>query len=82
MAKPLMIQLADDTMIEDLKKKIGAKTKIDVVRQALALLRADVAKRERIKRWQKAAKIVGTSGLKSYVNFSPAIVSRNFRDLT
>jgi hypothetical protein len=52
MAKPLMIQLADDSMIEDLKKKIGAKTKIDVVRQALNLLKADVVRRERIKRWQ------------------------------
>ncbi len=63
MAKPLMIQLSDDSMIEELKLKTGAKTKIDVVRQALNLLKADVAKNERIKRWQKAAKVVGSSGL-------------------
>ena len=72
MAKPLMIQLADDSMIEELKKKMGAKTKIDVVRQALNLLKADVAKQERIKRWQKAARIVGSSGLS---------VMREFQDI-
>ena len=72
MAKPLMIQLADDSMIEDLKKKTGAKTKIDVVRQALNLLKADVVRRERIKRWQKAAKIVGSSGLEVLREFQYA----------
>ncbi len=72
MAKPLMIQAADDSMIEDLKKKIGAKTKIDVVRQGLNLLRAEVAKNDRIKRWQKAAKIVGSSGLEVLREFQTA----------
>jgi hypothetical protein len=60
--KPLMIQLEDDSRIEKLKEKTGAKTKIEVVRSALALLEADVLRLERIKRWEKAAKIVGKSG--------------------
>ena len=63
MGKPLMIQLDDDKRIEDLKKKTGAKTKIDVVRAALTLLEHDVKRTEKIQRWQRAAKIVGRSGL-------------------
>lgn len=35
----------------------------DVVRAALALLEEDVKRSERIKRWEKAAKIVGKAGL-------------------
>jgi hypothetical protein len=78
MAKPLMIQLSDDSMIEELKLKTGAKTKIDVVRQALNLLKADVARTERIKRWQKAAKVVGSSGLEVLREFE---ASRRFEKL-
>ncbi|MEK2644817.1 hypothetical protein [Bdellovibrio sp. BCCA] len=63
MGKPLMIQLDDDKRIEDLKKKTGAKTKIDVVRAALTLLEHDVKRTEKIQRWQRAAKIVGRSSL-------------------
>jgi hypothetical protein len=63
MGKPLMIQIEDDARIERLKEKMGAKTKIDVVRTALKLLEAEVSRSERIKRWEKAAKLVGKSGL-------------------
>lgn len=63
MGKPLMIQPEDDSRIESLKEKTGAKSKVDVVRAALSLLEADVKKSERIRRWEKAAKIVGKSGL-------------------
>lgn len=72
MAKPLMLQPADDSIIEDLKKRIGAKTKVDVVRQALDLLKSDVLKRERVRRWQKAAKIVSASGLEVLREFQYA----------
>jgi hypothetical protein len=58
-----MIQIEDDVRIEKLKKQMGAKTKIDVVRTALRLLEADISKSERIKRWQKSAQIIGKSGL-------------------
>lgn len=64
-----MIQAEDDVRIEKLKKKTGAKTKIDVVRTALKLLEADVSRMERIKRWEKAAKVVGDSGLEVLKEF-------------
>lgn len=63
MGKPLMIQPEDDSRIENLKVKTGAKSKVDVVRAALTLLEADVKKSERIQRWERAAKIVSKSGL-------------------
>jgi hypothetical protein len=63
MGKPLMIQIEDDERIESLKKRLGAKTKIDIVRSALKLLEEDTSRIERIKRWERAAKIVGKSGL-------------------
>lgn len=67
--KPLMIQIEDDARIEKLKEKMGAKTKIDVVRTALKLLEADLSKAERIKRWEKSAKLVGKSGLEILKEF-------------
>ena len=63
MGKPLMIQPEDDNRIESLKEKTGAKSKVDVVRAALALLEEDVRRSERVKRWERAAKVVGKSGL-------------------
>lgn len=69
MGKPLMIQIEDDARIEKLKEKMGAKTKIDVVRKALKLLEADVSKAERIKRWEKSAKLVGKSGIEVLKEF-------------
>jgi Arc/MetJ-type ribon-helix-helix transcriptional regulator len=69
MGKPLMIQPEDDHRIEELKEKTGAKSKVDVVRAALSLLEEDVRKAERIKRWERAAKVVGKSGLEDLKDF-------------
>lgn len=63
MGKPLMIQQADDARIERLKRRTGARSKVDVVRAALTLLEADVSRTERVKRWERAARIVGRSGV-------------------
>lgn len=63
MGKPLMIQPEDDSRIESLKEKTGAKSKVEVVRTALGLLEDQVKRAEKIKRWQRAARIVGKSGL-------------------
>ena len=41
MGKPLMLQEADADRIETLKKRLGARTKIQVVRSALDLLERD-----------------------------------------
>jgi Arc/MetJ-type ribon-helix-helix transcriptional regulator len=53
-----MLQEADASRIESLKKRLGARTKIDVVRSALDLLERDAERAERIARWRKAAKLV------------------------
>lgn len=58
MGRPLMLQEADAVRIELLKKRIGARTKIDVVRSALALLERDAERAERVARWRKAVKLV------------------------
>ena len=57
MGKPLMLQDADADRIETLKKRLGARTKIDVVRSALDLLERDAERTERIARWQRAARV-------------------------
>lgn len=63
MGKPIMIQPEDNNRIEILKEKMGAKSKVDVIRTALSLLEADVKRAEKVKRWERAAKVVGKSGL-------------------
>jgi hypothetical protein len=78
MGKPLMIQPEDDSRIEILKEKTGAKSKVDVVRTALSLLEADVKRAEKVKRWEKAAKIVGKSGLEVLKEFQ---TSERFKNL-
>ncbi len=70
MGKPLMLQEADAERIETLKKRLGARTKIDVVRSALDLLEQAAEKTERVVRWRKAAKLVAGESRK---------VSREFR---
>jgi hypothetical protein len=59
MGKLLMLQAADAERIETLKKRLDARTKIDVVRLALDLLERDAERAERVARWRKAAKMVG-----------------------
>ena len=71
MGKPLMIQPDDFDRIESLKKKTGAPTKIDVVRTALGLLEAQVAREERVRRWKKAARLVADSSYEVLKDFQP-----------
>lgn len=63
MGKPLMIQEEDNEKIEVLKERMGAKTKIEVLRSALTLLEEKVSREDRIKRWKKAALAVGLSDM-------------------
>ena len=70
MGKPLMLQEADADRIETLKKRLGARTKIEVVRSALDLLERDAERAERVARWRRAARLVTGEGRK---------VSRQFR---
>jgi len=70
MGKPLMLQDADADRIESLKKRLGARTKIDVVRSALDLLERNAERAERVARWRKAARMVARESHK---------VSRDFQ---
>jgi hypothetical protein len=58
MGKPLMLQEADDERIESLKKRLRARTKIEVVRSALDLLERDAERAERVIKWRRAAGLV------------------------
>ena len=64
MGKLLMLQEADADRIEALKKRLGARTKIDIVRSALDLLERDAEKTERTLRWRKAARMVAVESRK------------------
>lgn len=59
MGKPLMLQEADAERIETLKQRMGARTKIEVVRSALDLLERRTERGERVLRWERAVKLVG-----------------------
>ena len=72
MGKPLMIQTQDNDKIEELKARLGVKTKIEVLRSALILLEEKLSKEERVKRWQKASRIVGTSSMDILKEFQTA----------
>lgn len=69
MGKPLTIQEEDDDRIESLKVKLGAKSKIDVIRQALSLLEAELNHAERVHRWKKAVKQVQASSAETNKEF-------------
>ena len=64
MGKPLMLQEADAERIETLKKRLGARTKIDVVRSALDLLERAAEKTERVARWRKVAGVAAVESRK------------------
>lgn len=64
MGKLLMLQEADAERIETLKKRLGARTKIDVVRSALDLLERDAEKADRVMRWRRSVKMVAAESRK------------------
>lgn len=72
MGKPLMIQPQDNDKIEELKAKLGVKTKIEVLRSALVLLEEKLSKEARVKRWQTASRIVGNSSMDILKEFQTA----------
>ena len=57
MGVPLMLQEADAKRIEALKKRLGAATKVEVVRTALGLLERDAERTARAARWARAVKL-------------------------
>ncbi len=58
MGKPVMILEEDDRRIEALKRALGIKSKVDVLRAGIALLEREAERKERVKRWKRAAALV------------------------
>ena len=65
-----MLRDEDDRRIERLKTRLGAPSKVDVVRSALTLLEARADRDERIARWRKLVPLIVESS---------AAVNREFR---
>lgn len=53
-----MLQEDDARRIDVLKKRLGARTKIEVVRTALDLLERDAERAERVARWRRGVRLV------------------------
>ena len=71
MGKPLMLQDADDARTESLKKRLCARTKIEVVRSALDLLERDAERAERVTKWRRAAGLVTRESRAALRDFRP-----------
>jgi len=71
MGKPLMLQEADDHRIEALRKRLGMRTKVAVVRTALRLLEQDADRSDRLKRWQRAVKVAAGESRRALRDFRP-----------
>jgi hypothetical protein len=66
-----MLQEDDAERIESLKKRLGARTKIDVVRSALDLLERDANRAEQVARWRKAVGLVARGSRAVLREFRP-----------
>jgi hypothetical protein len=71
MGKPLMLQDADDARIVLLKKRLRARTKIEVVRSALDLLERDAERAERVAKWRRVARLVARESRAALRDFRP-----------
>lgn len=71
MGKPLMLQEADAERIESLKKRLRARTKIEVVRSALDLLERDAERAERVAKWRRVAGVVVRESRAALRDFRP-----------
>ena len=58
MGKLLMIQEEDERRIESLKRRLGIRHKVDVLRAGIDLLEREAERRDRIRRWKRAAALV------------------------
>ena len=58
MGKPLMIQEEDERRIENLKRRLGFRHKVDVLRAGIALLEKEAERGERVRRWKRSAALV------------------------
>lgn len=58
MGQPLTIQPDDDRRLELLKKTLGARSKVEVLRRALDSLEENLLREKRLKRWNRATRLV------------------------
>lgn len=66
-----MLREADNDRIEALKKRLHARTKIEVLRAALDLLERDAERAERVARWRKAATLAAPESRAAQKDFRP-----------
>ena len=64
-----MLRDEDDKRIEALKAKLGAPTKIAVVRAGLDLLEHEALRAARIKRWRRAVHLVAAESRRVNAEF-------------
>jgi len=66
-----MLQEADAARIESLKKRLGSRTKIEVVRSVLDLLERDAERAERAAKWRSVAGMVARESRAALRDFRP-----------
>ncbi|MGH7788229.1 MAG: hypothetical protein ACRERC_15270 [Candidatus Binatia bacterium] len=66
-----MLQDADAARIESLKKRLQARTKIDVVRSALDLLERDADRTDRVAKWRRVVGVVAPESRAALRDFRP-----------
>lgn len=71
MGRPLMIQEDDERRIDKLKRRLGIQRKVDVLRAGIELLEKEAERRERIRRWKRAAALAASTGRDVNAAFRP-----------
>ncbi len=66
-----MLREEDDRRIERLKSRLGAPSKVAVVRSALDLLETQAEHADRVLRWRRAARLAARSSAEVLRNFQP-----------
>ncbi len=64
MGKPLTIQIQDDQKLEELKRVLGASSKVEVLRCALQTLEEKLLRSKKLKQWAKAVRLVASESAK------------------
>jgi len=67
----MMLQDKDNKKIEQLKKQLGAHTKIEVIREALKLLEKKIIRHSKILQWKKAVGEASSSSTEVLSEFQP-----------
>jgi hypothetical protein len=77
--KPLMLRDEDHRRIERLKQRLGAPSKVQVVRSALDLLEARADREEKVARWKRIVPLIVESSVEVNREFRPGARGRLLR---